>query len=311
VTSAASASIVHAEFGRGARRALRWPEAAAWWFALPASVLMLSTLLVPIAVVLVLSLTDYEMGAPELSFVGWDNYARLLYDAAFWHTLGTTVRYTLIVVPGSVILALALAVMVQSVSRGRKLYQCIFFLPVTATLVAMATVWKYLLHGRIGPVSHLLQSLGLPAFEFFGDPQLVLPALAAIGIWQLAGFNMVLFIAGLTAIPQDLYDAACVDGADRPLDRFFTVTLPLLGPTLLFVLVTSSITAFKVFDTVAVLTRGGPQGGSDVLLYHVYREGFQYMHTGSAAAMTVVFLALILLLSWLQAKVVDDKVHYQ
>jgi multiple sugar transport system permease protein len=296
---------------RAACRSLRWPDASAWWFVLPASLLMLSTLLIPIAIVVLLSLTNYELGAPELSFVGGSNYLGLLGDRAFWRTLGQTLLYALMVVPGSVIVALLLAIMIQSVGRGRTLYQCLFFLPVTATLVAMATVWKYLLHGNIGPISHLFQALGLPALEFFGNPSLVLFALALIGIWQLAGFNMVLFMAGLTAIPEELYDAARMDGADRPLDRFFTVTLPLLGPTLLFVLVTSSITAFKVFDTVAVLTRGGPQGGSDVLLYHLYREGFQYMRTGSASAMTVVFLGFILLLSWIQAKVIDKKVHYQ
>jgi len=174
----------------------------------------------------------------------------------------------------------------------------------------MATVWKYLLHGQIGPVNQLLHSLGFTPIEFFGDPAMVLFSLAVIGVWQLAGFNMVLFIAGLVAIPQDLYDAASVDGADRPLDRFFTVTLPLLGPTMLFVIVTSSLTAFKVFDTVAVLTRGGPQGASEVILYQIYLEGFQYLRTGSAAAMTVLFLACILLLSWLQTRITERKVHY-
>ena len=218
--------------------------------------------------------------------------------------------YTLLVVPGSVIGGLFLAILVQSVGKGRRIYQCLFFLPVTATLVAMATVWKYLLHGQIGPINQLLHGLGLPQMEFFGDPGLVLISLAIIGIWQLAGFNMVLFIAGLVAIPEDLYDAARVDGADRPWDRFFTVTLPLLGPTMLFVIVTSSITAFKIFDTVAVLTRGGPQAASEVILYQIYLEGFQYLRTGSAAAMTVLFLICILALSWLQTKLTEKKVHY-
>ena len=288
----------------------RWPDSMAWWFAMPASFLMLSTMLLPVIIVMLLSFTNYELGMPDTGFVGIDNYVSVLSDAKFWHVLRNTVIYTLLVVPGSVIGGLFLAVLVQSVGKGRRIYQCLFFLPVTATLVAMATVWKYLLHGQIGPINQLLHALGLPQMEFFGDPGLVLISLAIIGIWQLAGFNMVLFIAGLVAIPEDLYDAARVDGADRPWDRFFTVTLPLLGPTMLFVIVTSSITAFKVFDTVAVLTRGGPQAASEVILYQIYLEGFQYLRTGSAAAMTVLFLACILVLSWLQTRLTERKVHY-
>ena len=287
-----------------------WPDSVAWWFAMPASFLMLTTMLLPVIIVTLLSFTNYELGMPGTQFVGISNYWSVLNDPKFWHVLRNTVLYTLFVVPGSVIGGLLLAVLVQSVGKGRRIYQCLFFLPVTATLVAMATVWKYLLHGRIGPVNQLLHGLGLPQVEFFGDPALVLFSLAIIGVWQLAGFNMVLFIAGLVAIPEDLYDAARVDGADRPWDRFFTVTLPLLGPTMLFVIVTSSITAFKVFDTVAVLTRGGPQAASEVILYQIYLEGFQYLRTGSAAAMTVLFLACILVLSWLQTKLTERKVHY-
>ncbi len=288
----------------------RWPDSMAWWFAMPATFLMLSTMLLPVIIVMLLSFSNYELGMPDTGFVGIDNYVSVLSDAKFWHVLRNTVIYTLLVVPGSVIGGLFLAVLVQSVGKGRRIYQCLFFLPVTATLVAMATVWKYLLHGQIGPINQLLHALGLPQMEFFGDPGLVLISLAIIGIWQLAGFNMVLFIAGLVAIPEDLYDAARVDGADRPWDRFFTVTLPLLGPTMLFVIVTSSITAFKVFDTVAVLTRGGPQAASEVILYQIYLEGFQYLRTGSAAAMTVLFLACILVLSWLQTRLTERKVHY-
>jgi multiple sugar transport system permease protein len=304
-------SLVRPAARRQARASMRGPDARAWWFSLPASFLMLSTLLIPIAVVALLSFTNYEMGSTNASFVGWANYTALASDRHFWRVLGQTVLYALMVVPGSVILALMLAVLIQGTGRGRRLYQCLFFLPVTATLVAMATVFKYLLHGNIGPVNQLLHSIGLPRIEFFSDPALVLCSLALIGIWQLCGFNMVLFITGLVVIPQDMYDAARMDGAHRPLDRFFTVTLPLLGPTLLFVVVTSSITAFKIFDTVAVLTHGGPQGGSDVLLYEIYLQGFQYFRTGSACAMTVVFLAIILALSWIQAKAIDKKVHYQ
>lgn len=284
--------------------------ATAYWFAAPSIFLLAGTMLLPIVVMITMSFTDYELGALDFSFVGFDNFVTLWGDNTFWRSLVNTLYYVALVVPTSVIIGLVLAVMVNGLKRGRRFYQIAFFLPVTSTLIAMATVWKYLLHGTIGPVNHLLTAIGLPAVEFFGDPSLVMPALAIIGVWSLAGFNMVLFTAGLTAIPHELYEASAVDGIDDPIERFFTVTLPMLGPTTMFVIITTSITAFKVFDTVAVLTRGGPQGASDVLLYVNYLEGFQYMRIGVASAITVVFLGIILLLSLIQAKALERKVHY-
>lgn len=282
----------------------------AYWFAAPSIILLFGTMLLPIMTMIAMSFTDYELGALDFSFLGFENYVALWGDRTFWRSLVNTLSYVALVVPASVVIGLVLAVMVNGLKRGRKFYQIAFFLPVTSTLIAMATVWKYLLHGTIGPVNHLLAAIGLPAMEFFGNPSLVMPALAIIGVWSLAGFNMVLFTAGLTAIPQELYEASAVDGIDNPVERFFTVTLPMLGPTTMFVIITTSITAFKVFDTVAVLTRGGPQGASDVLLYVNYLEGFQYMRIGLASAITVVFLGIILLLSLIQAKVLERKVHY-
>jgi multiple sugar transport system permease protein len=132
--------------------------------------------------------------------------------------------------------------------------------------------------------------------------------MALIGIWQVLGFNMVLFLAGLTAIPQDLYEAARLDGARSPVDRFLTVTWPMLGPTTMFVVVTTSITALKVFDTVAVLTKG--RAGSETVLYALYLEGFEYANTGYAAALTLIFLAFVLILSIGQTLHLDRKVHY-
>lgn len=294
----------------GRRMGAETSPSIAYWFATPSLVLLFGTMLLPIALMIVMSFTDYELGVVDFKFVGLANYLTIWNDGAVWRSLLNTLYYVALVVPSSVILGLLLAVMVSGLKRGRVFYQVAFFLPVTSTLVSMAAVWKYLLHGTIGPVNHLLAFLGLPAFEFFGDPNLVMPALAIIGVWALAGFNMVLFTAGLTAIPEELYEAASVDGIGNPIERFFTVTLPMLGPTTMFVIVTSSITAFKVFDTVAVLTRGGPQGASNVLLYINYLEGFQYMRIGVAAAITVVFLAIILLLSLVQARVLERRVHY-
>lgn len=289
------------------RHGARLPALTAWGLAAPSVFLLFALMLLPMLMVLALSFTDYQFGARSLAWVGLDNFTDLAGDSVFWRALGNTLKYVAFVVPGAVTLGLLQAVLVQNLRWGRQLYRVLFFLPVTSTLVAMATVWKYLLHGTIGPVNIFLTWIGIGPVEFFGNPDLVMLALAIIGIWALAGFNMVLFTAGLTAIPEDLYDAASVDGLDHPLDRFFRITLPMLAPTTVFVTITSSITAFKIFDTVAVLTRGGPQGASDVLLYTTYLEGFQYLRMGPAAAMTVIFLLVILGLALLQNRILDRK----
>ena len=284
---------------------------AAWGLAMPSILLLVGLMLLPILIVVMLSFTDYELGNRSVAWVGFDNYRDLWSNSVFWRALGNTLSYVAIVVPGAVILGLLQAVLVKNLVWGRQLYRVLFFLPVTSTLVAMATVWKYLMHGTIGPINLFLAWLGFAPVEFFGDPDLVLFALAVIGIWALAGFNMVLFTAGLSTIPDDLYEAASVDGLDHPLDRFFRITLPMLAPTTVFVTITSTITAFKIFDTVAVLTRGGPQGASDVLLYTTYLEGFQYLRMAPAAAMTVIFLLIILALALLQNRILDRKERTQ
>ncbi|MEM6742569.1 MAG: sugar ABC transporter permease [Pseudomonadota bacterium] len=280
-------------------------------FALPAMLLMLGIIIGPSLVVIGISLTDYELGVLDWRWVGLGNYEEMLNDRKFWRSISNTFTYVAILVPSAVLLGLAVAIMVHARTRTKRFYEVIYFLPVTTTLVAMAIVWNFVLHSKIGPVNALLVAIGLEPIAFFSDRDVVLWSLALIALWQLIGFNMILFIAGLSAIPQDLYDAAAVDGADGWLDKFLRVTWPMLGPTTMFVVVTTSITAFKVFDTIAVLTDGGPRGASEVLLFSIYLEGFEYFRMGYASALTVAFLTFILLFSLVQAWVIDRNVHYR
>jgi multiple sugar transport system permease protein len=279
-------------------------------FALPAFVLLLLTNLIPLAILFYLSFTDYEFGGIEAHLVGLANFKAALADPVIRRSVANTLVYVAIVLPGAVLGGLFIAVLVHSRRRTRSFYEVIYFLPVTSTLIAMATVWQFLLHPTLGPVNAVLKWVGIGEIAFLSEPSTALATLAVIGIWQLVGFNMILFLAGLSAIPRDLYEAAEVDGCTGAIDRFLTITWPLLGPTTMFVIVTTSITAFKIFDTVAVLTRGGPMGSSEVLLYNIYLEGFQYFHTGYAAALTFIFLAFILVFSVVQTFTLDRKVHY-
>jgi multiple sugar transport system permease protein len=279
-------------------------------FAMPALALLLLTILAPLAVLVVLSLTNYEFGGVDLDFVGLANFQKALADPIIRRSLLNTLIYVAIMVPGGVFGALLIAILIHRRTRSRSLYEVIYFLPVTSTLIAMATVWQFLLHPSLGPVNGLLKWLGFAPVAFLSEPSTALATLAVIGIWQILGFNMILFLAGLTAIPRDLYEAADIDGCSSGIDRFLTITWPLLGPTTMFVVITTMITAFKIFDTVAVMTRGGPVGSTEVLLYNIYLEGFQYFHTGYAAALTFIFLAFILVFSAVQTFALDKKVHY-
>lgn len=277
-------------------------------FAAPAALLLLAIYIIPILVLSVFSVTDYQLGALSFGFVGLENFANAFSDPVFLRALWNTALYALIVIPLGVFLALGVALLVHNRTRSRAFWEVAYFLPVTATLVAMATVWQFLLHPTLGPVNSFITWLGFDPVSFLGTPSLLIPTMALIGVWQILGFNMVLFLAGLTAIPKDLHEAARLDGAKHPLDRFLTVTWPMLGPTTMFVVVTTSISAFKVFETVAVITKG--RAGSETLLFALYLEGFEYSNTGYAAALTLIFLAIVLVLSIGQTVHMDRKVHY-
>ncbi|MDM9625410.1 sugar ABC transporter permease [Rhizobium sp. S152] len=277
-------------------------------FAAPSVLLLLAFYIIPMIVLTVFSVTDYQLGALSTEFVGLQNFTKAFHDPVFLRSLKNTVIYAVIVIPAGVFLALGIAMLVYSRKRSRAVWEVAYFLPVTATLVAMATVWQFLLHPSLGPVNAAIKAFGFEPVAFLSDPVLLIPTMAIIGIWQVLGFNMVLFLAGLTAIPKDLHEAARLDGAKNPIDRFLTVTWPMLGPTTLFVVVTTSISAFKVFETVAVLTRG--RFGSETLLFDLYLEGFEYSNTGYAAALTLIFLAIVLILSIGQMVHMDRKVHY-
>lgn len=298
------------------RLPLTW-RAAATDIALagPASLAMLVLIFAPALIVAWLSFTDYQFGARTFAWVGLDNYARLLGDRIGRRAVTNTLLYAAIVMPASMLLALLVALGLHHVARWcsplATTLRTVYFLPVAATLVAMATVWQMLLHPNLGLVNQALAVIGIPGQSWLSDRGLVLYTLAAIGVWETVGYNMVLFLAGLSAIPEHLYDAAAVDGADRGWERFWTVTWPLLGPTTLFVLVITATRSFRVFETVATLTRGGPAFASDTLVYAMYREGFVYFKAGYSSAITVVFFAFMLILTLLQVRIVERRVHYR
>jgi multiple sugar transport system permease protein len=284
--------------------------ATAWLLSAPAIIAYLLMLLLPTVATVALAFSDYELGATTFAWIGFENFSELLRDRSFMTSLRNTIIYVCLVTPGSIAGALALAVLIEAGTRGRTFFRAVFFLPVVSLTVAMAAAWQYLLHPTIGPLNAMLRTAGMAGPEWLSSSSTVLLSLAAIGIWENLGFNLVLFLAGLTAIPRELYAAAEVDGARHAWQRFRLVTWPMLGPTTLFVLTITMIRSVRVFDTVAVLTQGGPNKASQVLLYTMYEEGFTYFRLGYSAAITLVFLAIVLAMMWLQTKVLDKRVHY-
>jgi multiple sugar transport system permease protein len=276
----------------------------------PATFLLFLLLLGPTAAVVVLSATDWQFGARSINFIGANNFIEMFQDRVFVRSLSNTLLYVAVTVPISVGLGLGAALLIESRGSLQGFYRTVYFLPVTATLIAMAVVWEFLFHPNVGLVNLLLGIVGITGVHWLNNSSTALYALSAIGIWQSVGFNTVLFLAGLKSVPRDLCDAAAVDGADSAWEQFRRVTWPMLGPTLMFVLVIMAIRSFQVFDTVAVLTAGGPAKSTEVLLYTMYTESFHYFRTGYGSAITVVFLVFVLTLTLLQVRFLDRRVHY-
>jgi len=276
----------------------------------PAAILMVTLLFVPVAVVGVMSLTDWQFGSPTLDWVGLANYRELLSDGVFRKSIQNTLVYLVVVTLGSVAIGLGAALLIESDKSLRAFYRTAFFMPVASTLIAMAVVWQFLLHPNIGLLNQMLGVFGMEPQNWLHDRSLALYSLAGIGIWQMSGLALVLFLAGLKSVPQDVLDAGALDGIEHPWERFRRITWPLLGPTTLFVVTVCAIRSLQVFDTVHVLTKGGPNKATEVLLHTIYAEGFSFFRMGYASAMTVVFIAGIFCLTQVQHLAMERKTHY-
>jgi len=279
----------------------------AWSFLAPASIHLAIFTLGPLAIAAWLSLHRWSLLDVARPFVGLTNYMRVLGDGAFWNAIQNTVIFTLHV-PVSMVIALALALIVQRKARGVVFLRAILFLPTITSLVAVAMVWQWMLHDQYGLFNWLLSIVGLGPVAWLSSPSTALLSIMIMATWMVVGYQMILFQAGLSAIPSDLYDAARIDGANT-WRRFLHVTLPGLRHTLFFVLVTSVIGSFQVFGAVYVMTEGGPLHATDVAVFHIYEEAWEYFRFGDAAAMSWVLFAIIFVATWLQFRTLERRVE--
>ena len=279
-------------------RVARRTEVAGWLFVAPALLVIIVFFAIPALASLFLSLTDFDLYAladwRNIRFVGLDNFARLARNPEFWIALRNTFYFVLVGGPLSVGVSLGAALLLGArATRFRGLFRTVYFTPVVTTLVAVAVVWRYLYHPRYGLVDAVLVRLGLPAIDWLGDPRWAMPAIIILAVWKNFGYNMIIFLAGLQAIPAELYEAARMDGASA-WQRFVSVTLPSLAPTLTFVSVVTMIGYFQLFAEPYVMTRGGPLLSTESLVLMMYAEGFRWWRLGTAAAIAVVLFVIIM-----------------
>lgn len=255
------------------------------------------------------SLHDVMLGDPKVFWMGADNYLRLLDDGLFWKALANTAFYTLTTIPLSIIAALLLAVALDSKLRGLAIYRSAFFYPVMIPSVAAGMVWVFLYAPGYGPINEALSTLGLPKLDWLYDSQWALPAIVIMSIWKYSGYFMLILLAALKLVPSDLYEAAKLDGVG-PVNRLLHITIPLISPTLYFVIIIGLLHSYQIFDYVYVMTQGGPADSTNVLTYYIYQNGFQYQDIGYASTIANTLLLFVLGLIGIVALTLGRRVHY-
>lgn len=270
-----------------------------WLFVAPALAHLAIFALLPIIITIGLSLVRWKLYHPAMTVVGWQNYQTALTDSAFLNSLWNSFKYALMAVPTGMVVALLIALLMNQKIRGSSVLRTMYYLPAISSGVAVAMVWIYVFLPEKGLLNTMLAQVGIGSIDFLGNANTALPALAFMSIWTGLGPKVVLYLAGLINIPVTLYEAAELDGA-HGWRLFRSITLPMLLPTTVFVLVTSTISALQVFTPVYMMTKGGPEDATDVVGYHIYTEGWVSFNTGLASAKSFILFLLIGVLAWAQ-----------
>ena len=272
-----------------------------WALAAPALAVIAIFFAVPVVMGLALSLTDFVLYAladlSTLRFVGLDNYGRLLQTPLFWQALANTLYFVAVGVPVSIGLSLGTALLLNArVAKWQGFFRTALFAPVVTTVVAVAVIWRYLLHTRYGLINQALAAIGIDPVDWLGDPHWSMPAIILFAAWKNFGYNMIILLAALQAVPRELYEAARVDGA-RPLRQFTDLTVPMLTPTLALVGIMTLAGYFQLFAEPYVMTQGGPLRSTVSVLYFMYEEGFRWWNLGFASSVAFVLFLLIFAIS--------------
>jgi multiple sugar transport system permease protein len=281
------------------RFTLRRETIYAWLFILPSLIGFLAFFAVPSVRGLLMSFTNWDLLRPA-KYIGFDNYTRLLADPEFLHALRVTGYYVLLNIPLQTVIALGMAVMMDRFAKGTWI-RGILVLPWLLPNVIVAMLWLWMLDPLLGYVNQIIMLFGFERQPFFGDPSSAMPTVAGVNIWRHAGYTAILFYAGLQTIPKDVYEAAAIDGANER-EMFWGITIPLLRPVTVFVLVTSIIGSFQVFDTIAITTKGGPVDATRVIYWYIYEYAFERFKMGYASTIAVALFLILITVTVIQMK---------
>ena len=282
-------------------------ERAAWLFSAPVLAIIALVLILPTALAMALSITDYSIYAladwTNLRFVGLDNFIDLFSTPLFWRAIGNTALFAVLGVPMAIGASLAVALLLNDVTvRWKPLWRVLLFAPYVTSIVATAVVWRFLFNERSGLINRTLAVAGVAPVDWLGNPHTSVPAILIFVTWKIFGYNMIVFTAALSAVPQDLMEAARLDGASR-WQRFRHVTLPAIGPTLLLAAVMSVAGFLQIFAEPYVMTLGGPAQSTTTILYFMFDEGFKWWNLGQASAVAFVLFLMILALTLIQTRI--------
>lgn len=258
----------------------------------------LTFVLVPVLATFVISFADWDL-SENFKFIGLGNYQELLTDGIFRKVFWNTLYFTAVSVPIGIVLSLFLAILLNQKLRLIRFYRAAFFIPVISSMVAVAVIWQWIYNPQYGLLNYALSGLGIQGPTWLTSTKWAMIAIIITAVWKNLGFNMLIFLAGLQSIPESYYEAAEIDGA-RWFAKFRHITVPLLSPTTFFITVMAIITSFQVFDTVYLMTQGGPARSTSVLVYYVYQNAFQYFEMGYASAVAYVLFFVVLILTMLQ-----------
>ncbi len=295
----------------GQRRRRAWPAIRGWLFIGPVVLGTLIFNVLPLIPTMYASFTSWNgLGAPQ--WIGFGNYVRVFsgQDSILMLGLKNTVLFTIGYVPFAIAVGLALALLANERLRGIIVFRALFFLPVITSVVAVGMVWRWIFNSPFGVLNWGLAQVGVAGPRWLGDPAWAMVAVIIVSVWQVMGYNMVILLAGLQGVPQELLDAASIDGAGR-VRRFWHVTIPLLTPTLFFLSIIAVINSFQVFGLIYVMTGGGPGTSTTVYVYQIWKEAFQLRNMGYAAALSWLLFMVILGVTLVQWRLAKRWVHYQ
>ena len=282
---------------------------AGYVFSLPAVALLIAFLVVPIIYTVYYSVFQYQVMRPnDITFIGFENYHKLITDSDFWISLKNTFYFTIIVVPVQCTLALALAMLVSKKFKGVSVFRTMYFSPQLTSMVVIAVLWTVLYNSNpnTGLINALLVNLGLEPINFLTNERTAMNSIIFMSAWQGAGYQMMIFLAGLQGIPRDQYEAASVDGA-TPWQQFWYITIPNLKGTIKYVIMITMIQAMKLFTQPYVMTQGGPRNSTKTMVYYIYTQGFQKGNFGYACSVAAVFFVIVVAMSLILQKITSEE----